>query len=148
MIDFAALQSAVKPKDRTDKYLILSALFDLKACAKPVTAKQVSDLLQLHCGKRAPVNVSASLRAYTAYAQPAAKGPTLLWSLTSAGIDHLRSLSGLAVSAQTNGQSFDYDIGIVCALEYPELAAVIQAVGGANGWKEIGSARYAHVYRE
>jgi hypothetical protein len=45
MIDISSLMSAVKPKERTDQYVILAALFVLNAHRSPVNAKQVSDLL-------------------------------------------------------------------------------------------------------
>jgi nucleoside phosphorylase len=148
MIDFGALQSAVKPKDRTDKYVVLSAMFHLKAHVSPVTSKQVSALLKLRLGKKAPTNVPDCLRKYSNYVQPVEQGPPLLWALTPNGIDHLRSLSGLALSEPSDDQNFLNDVGIICALEYPELAAVLRALGGPTAWREIGSARYAHVYRE
>src|SRR5881296_45437 len=97
-IDFAALVSAVKPSERTDQYRILAALFHLNAHRVPTMAKQLSDLLKLHCGKKAPKNVHASLRAYTGYVEPIEKGPPLLWSLTPKGLNQLRTLSGLALS--------------------------------------------------
>ncbi len=112
-IDFAALLSAVKPSERTDQYQILAALFHLNAHRAPVTARQVSDLLKLHCGIKAPMNVSASLRAYTGYVEPVAKGPPLRWSLTAKGLDRLRDLSGLSLAAASDVQSFETDIGII-----------------------------------
>jgi hypothetical protein len=75
MINFSPLMSAVKPKDRTDQYKILSALLELRAYSTSVTAKQVIDLLKLHFGAKTPVNVNASLRKYSAYVAPAEKGP-------------------------------------------------------------------------
>lgn len=148
MIDLSALISAVKPKERTDQYVILAALFALEAHVKSVTARQVGDKLKLHLGRNVPLNISASLRAYTAYVSPAEKGPPLRWSLTPKGVEHLRSLSGLVLSTTSDTESFKSDIGIVCALEYPELAAVLKALGGEANWKEVGDTRYAHVYRE
>ncbi len=148
IIDLSALISAVKPKDRGDQYVILAALFVLGAHARSVTAKDVSDKLKLHLGKKVPSNISASLRAYTAYVSPAEKGPPLRWSLTPKGIEYLRSLSGLALSTTADADNFKSDIGIVCALEYPELSAVLKALGGVAKWKEVGDTRYAHVYRE
>jgi hypothetical protein len=106
MIDLSALISAVKPKERTDQYLILAALFALDAHIKSVTAKDVGDKLKLHLGKNIPANVSASLRAYTAYVSPAEKGPPLRWSLTPKGVEHLRSLSGLVLSTAPDTESF------------------------------------------
>lgn len=148
MIDISQLISAVRPKERKDQYLILAALFALRAHVNPVTAKQITDILKLHVGARVPVNINASLRAYTAYVRPAEKGPPLRWLLTAAGIERLRSLSGLALSTVSDEDKFESDIGILCALEYPELTAVIRAFGGPMAWTEIGDARHAHVYRE
>ena len=70
MTDMSTLISAVKPKDRSDQYLILGALLALDAHNSPVTAKQVSDLLKLHLGAKIPVNINASLRAYKSYVSP------------------------------------------------------------------------------
>ena len=148
MIDLAALLSAVKPKERTDQYKILSALYVVGAHSIPVTAKAITDLLRLHFRAKAPVNVNASLRKYTAYVTPADPGPPLLWSLTPKGLDHLRTLSGLALTEPTFEQSFETDIAFVCALEHPEFSAVMDALGGPKAWHEVGNARYAHVYQD
>jgi nucleoside phosphorylase len=148
MTDIATLIGAVKPKERKDQYLILAALFVLQAYIKPVTAKHVTDILELHLGAKVPVNINASLRAYTAYVSPAEKGPPLRWLLTAAGVERLRSLSGLALPTAQSADDFGSDIGIVCALEDPELAAVLKAFGGRSAWAEVGDARHAHVYQE
>ncbi|HXI99493.1 MAG TPA: hypothetical protein VNG73_11170 [Gemmatimonadaceae bacterium] len=37
---------------------------------------------------------------------------------------------------------------MVCALEHPELLAVISAGGGTAKWSEVGDARHTHIYRE
>jgi nucleoside phosphorylase len=148
MIDFAALQSAVKPKARTDQYVVISALYHLGGYDHPVTARKVADLLKLNLGKNAPENVSACLRAYKDYVEPVAKGPPLQWKLTSMGLDRLAELSGLALSRKVEEQAFGSDVGIICALEYPEMAAITKAFGGASKWRETGSPRFAHIYRE
>lgn len=148
MIDFSTLKSAVKPKERTDQYVILAAMFVLNAHSKSVTAKQISDLLKLHLGAKAPPNVNSSLRAYTAYVSPTEKDPTLRWSLTEKGIDFMRSTSGLALPTASDADSFKSDIGIICALEDPELTAVRKAFGGKSSWQEVGDARHSHVYRQ
>jgi len=148
MIDISVLISAVKPKERTDQYLILSALFVLDAHLQPVAAKQVADLLTLHLGTKIPSNINASLRAYKAYAYPAEKGPPLRWSLTDKGVEQLRTLSGLSLQLSSDADRFKSDVGIVCALEYPELEAVMVAAGPKSNWKEIGDGRHTHVYRE
>jgi phosphorylase superfamily protein len=148
MIDFATLLSAVKPRERTDQYKVLAAMYHLDANVSPVTANQVSTLLKLHFGGKVPKNVPDCLRKYKAFVEPVDKGPPLLWSLTSKGLDELRTLSGVALSRVSDKNDFETDIGIVCALEYPELAAVVEALGGTNAWKEVGDARYTHLYRE
>jgi len=130
MTDISTLMSAVKPKERSDQYMILAALFTLDAHVTSVTAKQVADLLKLHLGAKAPGNANASLRAYKAYVSPKEKGPPLRWLLTQKGVEHLRTLSGLSLSTAADAESFKSDIGIICALEYPELAAVVRALGG------------------
>lgn len=147
MSEFARLLSAVKPKERTDQYRILAALYELKGQLAPVSTKQVTDLLKLHLGNKIPVNVNASLRAYTGLVAPVADGPSRLWSLTSMGIDRLRTSSGVALD-DTSDSAFQTDIGIICALEHPELSAVIRVLGGASAWKEWGNPRFTHVYRE
>jgi hypothetical protein len=42
-MDFAALISAVKPRERTDQYKVLSALFLLDAHLRPVTSNQIGE---------------------------------------------------------------------------------------------------------
>jgi nucleoside phosphorylase len=128
--------------------MVLSALFALEAHVTSVTAKQVTELLKLHLGAKAPANVNASLRAYKTYVCPKEKGPPLRWSLTQKGVEHVRTLSGLSLSTASDADSFKSDIGIICALEYPEFAAVVNALGGEKSWKEVGDARHAHIYRE
>ena len=148
MSEFTRLLSAVKPKDRGDQYKILAALYALKAHLAPVTTKQVTDLLKLHYGKKIPSNVNTSLRAYTGLVAPVANGAKRLWSLTSAGVDRLRTSSGIALADTSENVAFQTDIGIICALEHPELSAVIRVLGGPNAWKEGGNPRFTHVYRE
>lgn len=113
-----------------------------------MTVKQINDLLKLHLGKKTPKNVSNSLRKYTSYVEPAERGPPLRWRLKSEGLNRLRTLSDLALSTVPTDVSFGADVGIVCALEQPEFDAVRDAFGGATAWKEIGDARFTHVYRE
>src|SRR5437899_2731460 len=108
--------SAVKPRERTDQYQILAALFYLKAHKVPVAAKKINNLLKLHFGKTAPANVNASLRSYRSFVEVADRGPPLLWSLTKKGLDQLRSMSGLALVTTAIDSEFQTDIGFVCAL--------------------------------
>jgi len=147
MIDLSALLSAVKPKDRTDQYLILGAMYSLQAHVNPVTVREITDKLTLHLGTKIPKNIYARLREYTAYVSPV-QGPPLRWSLTESGIEQLGINSGLNLPTKPDENSFDFDVGIVCALEYPEFAAVVKALGGDAAWKEVGDPRDAHVYRE
>src|SRR5581483_6454922 len=109
MMDLSTFMTAVKPRERSDQYMILAALFSLEAHDEPVTAKQVSDLLKLHMGKKCPPNVNASLRAYKSYVSPH-KGNPLRWSLTSHGLVHLRQLSGLPLSTAADAEAFKSDI--------------------------------------
>jgi hypothetical protein len=146
MIEFATLLSAVKPKERSDQYRILAALFYLKAHVTPVSTKDVRSLLKLHCGKKMPASVNSSLKVYTGYVEPVVTGSSQLWSLTSKGIDRLRNLSRLSLSVESDAHAFETDIGIICALEHPELAAVTKTLGGPSAWKEAGNTRFAHVY--
>lgn len=148
MLSFSAIISAVKPKERTDQYKVLAALYCLDAHRASVTAKQVTDILKLNLGKDTPLNVYDRLRKYTGYVEAVDKGPPLRWLLTQKGLNHLRELSGLALSTITSDSDFRSDIGIICALEQPEFSAVITAFGGMDKWREIGSTSHTHVYRE
>lgn len=148
MLTLSTILSAVKPRERTDQYAILAALYCLDAHTAPVTAKQVTDLLRLHLGSKLPKNVNASLRAYGAYVEPAEKGPPLRWALTQKGLEQLRATSGLELATGSTEADFGTDVGIVCALEQPEFEALATALGGPNAWTVVGSPRFPHVYRE
>jgi nucleoside phosphorylase len=146
--NFSTILNAVKPKDRTDQYIILAALYSLNAFSTPVTVKQIKNLLGLHLPKnKIPVNLNASLRKYTAYVDPEA-GTPLKWLLKQEGVARLRTLSDLPLPSSMAHSAFETDVGIVCALEQPEFEAVKEAFGGQSAWREIGEARYTHVYRE
>ncbi|MDO9561698.1 MAG: hypothetical protein Q7J60_08765 [Bradyrhizobium sp.] len=147
-VSFSQLLSAVKPRDRTDQYVILAALYSLNAETISVTVKQIGQVLKLHLGKKTPTNVSASLRKYGSYVEPVESGPPMRWQLKPEGTAKLRALSDLVLTATESEAVFDTDIGIICALEQPEFDAVREALGGIKAWKEIGDARYTHVYRE
>jgi len=144
--DISGLIAAVKPRSRTDQYKILSALYCLGADTTPVTVREIKDLLALHFGTKVPANPSDRLRKLVGDVR-VEKGPPLRWYLTAAGLDHLRKLSGASLPTQSDEDSFLSDIGIVCALEQPEFAAVVDAFGGPINWRVIGSPRYPHVYR-
>lgn len=149
MLELSAIISAVRPKDRTDQYKILGALYCLNAHSAPITTKQINDLLALQCGKKnIPKNTTASLLAYSTFVDPAEIGPPRRWSLTSKGLERLRSLSGLALASPAKASDFVTDVGIVCALEHPELVAVRNAFGGAAKWTDVGDTRFAHLYRQ
>jgi len=145
---FSTLLSAVKPRERTDQYVVLAAMHSLGAEATPVSAKQIRDLLKLHLGNKVPSNINACLRTYTAYVEPADPGPPLQWRLKPEGTSKLRSLSDLALAVVEPETAFGTDVGIVCALEQPEFDAVQKAFGGAKVWKEVGDSRFTHLYRE
>jgi len=147
MLNLSTLLSAVKPRERTDQYAILAALYCLEAHTTSVTAKMVAELLALHLGSKGPQNINASLRAYHAYVEPAEKGPPLRWLLTGKGLEQLRKISGLALATNITEADFDNEVGIVCALEHPELEAVTRAIGGQDKWMVVGSPRFPHVYR-
>jgi nucleoside phosphorylase len=68
--------------------------------------------------------------------------------LKDEGIQRLRKLSGLALVGEATADEYDFDIGIICALEQPEFTAVTEACGGSEIWQQIGSARFPHVYRQ
>lgn len=145
---FSTILNAVKPKERTDQFVILAALHSLGAETQPVTVRQITQVLSFHLRSKAPANVSGSLRKYGSYVEPADAGPPIRWLLKPEGIAKLRSISDLALTVIESEAAFGCDVGIVCALEQPEFEAVREALGGQKAWKEIGDARYAHVYRE
>jgi nucleoside phosphorylase len=147
MLEFSAIISAVKPRERTDQYVILAALYFLEAHRTPVTARQVTDLLTLHLGRSAPANVNASLRSYTSFVEAAGAVRPLRWSLTNKGLDQLRSLSGLDLMTPVTESDFQTDIAFLCALQDPEFTALLRAGGGAERWQTAGSARFTHVFR-
>ena len=147
MLEFSDFIGAVKPRERTDQYLVLAALYCLNAQVSTVTARQVTDLLQLNLGTKAPPNVNLLLRRLSPFVEPKEKGPPLKWALTQSGLTQLRELSGLALTSEASEADFDYDVAIICALEQPEFAAVVKAFGGDKAWQEVGDRRYPHVYR-
>ncbi len=146
MKEFSTFLGAVKKSERTDQYLILSALYCLYTIGKPVTASEISNLLKLHLVSNIPSNVNASLRKYIGLVSPH-NGPPIRWSLTRDGLIRLRVLSGLQLKSETDSKEFETDIGIICALEFPEFAAVMKAFN-ENTWTEVPNPSYTHVYRE
>lgn len=150
MLGFSSILSAVRPRDRSDQYVVLAALYFLGAARTPVTARQVKDLLTLHLKGNAPTNVNGCLRKYKAFVEPQDAGPPLKWLLLPSGVEQLRGQSGLALAAEATelGANYESDIGIICALEQPEFEAVQQALGGSSAWREVGDASHPHIYRE
>lgn len=146
--DFTSLITSVKPKERTTQFKILAALYALDGIAKPSTAKEIHDLMKVHLGSTTPKYLSANLRKYSSDVRVADKGPPLKWLLTPRGFEKLRRHSGLDLTADRAADDYDFDVGVVCALEYPEFAAVMAASGGLHAWKEVHDPRYAHVYRQ
>src|SRR5579872_1356290 len=106
MIDIAMLLSAVKPKEQTDQYVILAAMFALDAYQTPTTVKKVTELLKLHLGRNIPSNINSSLRAYRGHVSPR-EGLPKQWLLTPQGVEKLRSLSGLALRIKQDAEKFD-----------------------------------------
>lgn len=147
MNEFSTFLGAVKKSERTDQYLILAAMYCLGAHANPIVVNQITDLFKLHLGSNKPSNVYASLRKYEGLVAPSHKGSPIPWLLTPLGLERLRVLSGLQVKSELNYNDFETDIGIVCALEFPELAAVMNAFNESE-WREISNPKYTHVYRE
>ncbi len=147
MKEFSSFLSAVKKSDRSDQYLILAALYCLESPPKAVTAKEISDILRNHLGSKLPSNINASLRSYTGLVSPIQKSTPIKWLLTFDGLNKLRTLSGLELKSETDQSEFNCDIGIVCALEFPEFAAVMNAFRD-HPWTEIPNPGYTHVYRE
>lgn len=145
---FSELWTSVKPRHRTDRFNVLAALYHLRADEAVVTAADVSALLKLHLGAKAPKNVSACLRSYASDVEVVDAGPPLRWRLTTKGVTALRTASGLELKATATSGDFGADVGVVCALEHPEFTAVMHAAGGPSKWKEIGDASIPHRYRE
>jgi nucleoside phosphorylase len=135
------------PRARTDRLKVVAGLYCLGAHRSPVTARQVVELLALHLGKQAPPNVSKCLRRYKTLIVVADRGPPLKWSLTDDGIVFLRNATKRELPS-TPARDYASDVAIVCALEFPEFAAVIEAAGGAAKWRESSDGTFAHVYRE
>lgn len=148
MLEFSAILSAVKPKQRTDQYVILAALYFLGANSVPVTVRQISDLLALHLRKGIPANANASLRSYTAFVELCSNEKPQRWKLTKKGVDQLRNLSGLELTSPLDTSGYKTDVGFICALEHPEFSALMEATGGATRWSVAGENRFSHVYRE
>jgi nucleoside phosphorylase len=127
----------------------LAALYSLGAQSRAATAAEVSAALQIDLGSKAPPNVSARLRDYRKYVRIAEKGPPLRWLLKEDGLKRLRELTRLPLTTiQGDAQKYATDIGIICALEYPEFGAVVDAIGEDGNWQEILDARFPHVYRK
>ena len=147
MLEFSAILSAVKPRQRTDQYVILAALYFMGAHEASVTSRQVSDLLRLHLPNQTPSNINASLRSYSRFVELTDGAKPLRWRLTTNGIDQLRKISGLELLAKPDQGTYETDIAFVCALEHPEFTALQTATGGASNWEIVGEGRYAHVYQ-
>src|SRR6267378_4855047 len=121
MLEFSALISAVKPRERTDQFVILAALYYLGAEANPVLTKDVSDLLKLHLRKKFPTNVNASLSSYSAFVEKGGSFKPMRWKLTQKGLDHFRNISGLALASGSDASQFGVDVAFICALQDPEF---------------------------
>lgn len=147
-MEFATLLNSAKPTERTDRFKTVVALYCLGANSNPVAASKVDELLRLHLGKKAPKNISDTLRKNSKFISVASKGPPLLWKLLDPGVAFLREKTGQNLPSKISSAVHEVDIAIVCALEFPEFEAVVRASGGAASWKEISDPNFPHVYRE
>lgn len=148
MLEFSAILYAVTPRARTNQYFVLAALYYLGAHRTAVTAREVNELLKRHLRKKAPENVNDSLRKYPSLVEVAASDERpLRWKLTRKGLDELRKQSGLALATASTAADFSTDIAFICALQHPEFASLIQALGGEEMWKDAGSTNFCHLYR-
>jgi nucleoside phosphorylase len=148
-VKFNEILNSVTSAQRTNKFKVIAALYCLGALENPVTAKQVEDLLKQHLRSKTPPNVHAILLKNSALVE-VIKGKPLKWGLLSKGLIYLHKLvPALPVEkVEKSISSFDFDIGIICALELPEFSAVMRATGGESKWTELSDARYPHVYRQ
>lgn len=145
---FTEILTAVPPKERTDRYKTLVALYCLGASQVAVTVKQVRDLCLLHLNNKTPDNISQLLRRMPADVEIVDKGPPLTWKLTAKGLQSLRAQSKLGLPEQANSTTYEADVGVVCALENPEFTAVMEAMNGASAWNELANPGIPHRYRE
>ncbi len=146
MREFAPFLGAVKKGARSDRFKVLAGLFVLEADRAPVSVTQLKDLLGLNFGSDVPANISTCLRRYKTEIG-VVKGPPLKWRLTAEGVERLRQLTGLKLEGEESEEAHLYDIGIICALEQPEFSAVRDALGGEKSWKQVGNAKFPHLYR-
>jgi nucleoside phosphorylase len=143
---FSDLRSALPKLHRTDRMHVLAALYSLDGDEVPQTAAEVRRLLKLHLGARTPANISACLRRYSSEVEVHAGSP-LRWTLTRLGVASIRSCTGLELRGKATRTDYGVDIGVVCALEHPEFAAVVAATGGSAAWKETVDPDTPHRYR-
>jgi nucleoside phosphorylase len=147
MKEFSTFLAKIKRSAWSDQYLILSAMFCLDAQSKPVTAAEISKLIELHLHKGGPKNINTSLRSYTGIVAPIENGPPRKWSLTDAGVERLREISKLELKVGSELRGFDFDVGIICALEFPEFDAVTN-VFNEQPWNDIDNTNLTHAYRQ
>lgn len=148
MAEFSAIISSVKGRARSIQFCILAALYHLGAHRMPVTVSELRALLSRHKLQAAKKNLSGKLRKYGGLVEVAEEGPPLKWRLTSKGLEQLRTDSGLALASAEDNDSYKTDIAFICALQHPELSAVIRALGGDSRWTVTGTAQHTHVYRD
>jgi hypothetical protein len=122
-------------------------MFVSGAYEAPVTAAAIAKALRLHLRHKTPKNIPDCLRKARPLVTPVEDGRPLKWKLTDEGLNKIQALSGLSLEAKQI-ISYEYDVAIICALEFPELAAVINAFGGSPRWKVVGDPGHTHVYRE
>lgn len=147
MLGLAELLYAVKPRARTDQYAVLCAMFVGGAYENPITASEISKALQLHLRQKTPKNIPDCLRKARPLVTPVEDGRPLKWKLTDEGLSKIKTVSKLPLETKQS-LSFECDLAIVCALEFPELSAVTKAFGGDTPWRIVGDPGHTHVYRE
>jgi nucleoside phosphorylase len=147
MSELSELVNSVSKPQRTDGFLVLAALFHLKAHATPVTKRQIEEALRLAVPKKdMPSNVGTSLSRLKGSVSLKATNPHT-WLLTKSGLTLFHSLTGLSAPAETRRDRYSTDVAFICALETPEHDALVDALGGPSNWKEQVDGNLTHVFR-
>lgn len=148
MVNIAAFIGSVKKSERTERYQILAALYCLNGFNVPVAASEINEFLHLHLRGEAAQNAARRLPRYGPDVIIGEKGPPLRWRLTERGLNWLEARSGISLARGKSDDEYDFDVAIVCALEFPEFAGVMAAFGGPSVWTEHRDPAYAHIYRQ
>src|SRR4051794_35914191 len=100
MTDFTTIIGTVKATKRTERFVVLAALYSLGAARQPASVKEINEVLKLHLRKAAPPHVSSRLPSYTPDVRISRKGPPLQWLLTEKGLQRLREETGLPLPVE------------------------------------------------